>query len=77
MGGKLPLDSDVVFLAEIFGKMPDEIADPDTGMSEYWFTLSVILLSERAQSKRKSGSGTSTPEPDPKDLVDGKWYLTG
>lgn len=77
MADGLPLDCDVVVLAETFGKLPDEVAE---GMSEYWYYLSLVFLEERSKSKRGAKSGQRGPAPEPdKDEVDeqGRWFLTG
>jgi len=70
----LPLDTEVVQLAEMFGVLPDTLAEQ---MSEYWYRLSVVFFRERSQSQRKGG-GAPAPQPDADELDDtGRWFLTG
>lgn len=64
----------MVQLAELFGKLPDEVAE---GMSEYWHRLSVVYFSERARSTRKADS-KALPSVSADELDDkGRYFLTG
>lgn len=70
----------MIELAEAFGKLPEEVADPTTGMSEYWWELSLVYLAERSRQKPlpTSESGGPVPEPSPEELDDkGRWFLAG
>jgi hypothetical protein len=74
LADSLPLDCEVVQLAELFGKLPDEVAE---GMSEYWHRLSVVYFSERARSTRKADS-KALPSVSADELDDkGRYFLTG
>lgn len=64
----------MVQLAELFGRLPEEIVE---GMSEYWYRLSVVYFSERARSTRKADSkGLPTISADELDEK-GRYFLTG
>lgn len=60
--------------------MPDDIADPERGMSEYWTELALVYLAERARQRPATAAtrGAPIPEPSAEELDDkGRWFLAG
>lgn len=79
MADGLPAWVDDLEVAMAFGVMPEDLADPETGISELWFERARYYVWTKTlwQMGLKTGKQKSAA-PKPEELgPNGEWFLTG